>query len=551
MARVSSDEQALGYSLQIQEDNLKQYCLNHNILITKVFKEDHSAKNFNRPEFKEFLQFAKKNKSQIDYLLFTTWDRFSRNIQDAYQMIDQLSKLGIQPMAIQQPIDLTIPENKMMLAVYLVIPEIDNDRRSIKIREGIRKSLESGRWCHAAPRGYSYTKAHHNKSIIAPNEKARFIKLIFEEYALGASQSEIITKLRKRGFKIDKSSISVVLRNPVYIGKVLVPEAEDKPERLIEGIHQGIITPELFFKVQSKLEIKRRKMNLPSKKTKKVELPYRGLLICSKCGKSLTGSASRGRSGQRYFYYHCNHCKDERFRTEHADKMLDRVIRNFKIQPEVNELYDRMLEMVLKGSSQKRQNRIVDISSEIQRNEERINKLEDMFADGEVTPKDFSQMKAKYDKQCHLLRVELQSINETDTDKEQMLKKGVGLLSNLQTLWQSGDIDVRMKLLGSIFPEKLEILEKNCRTTRVNELLRLILQESSGLQKRKTGQLTPFLQLSRPVELAGIEPASKQGTNRLSTCLVNFSFSNQDLQLTGYPDLSTLSFALFPELEEN
>ncbi|MCX6226470.1 MAG: recombinase family protein [Bacteroidia bacterium] len=136
MSRVSSDEQALGYSLSIQEDNLRSYCQTNNISVIHSFREDHSAKNFDRPEFAAFLRYAKQNQGKIDYLLFTTWDRFSRNVQDAYQMIDRLRKMGIQPMAIQQPIDLAIPENKMMLAVYLVIPEIDNDRRSIKIREG-------------------------------------------------------------------------------------------------------------------------------------------------------------------------------------------------------------------------------------------------------------------------------------------------------------------------------------------------------------------------------------------------------------------------------
>jgi len=53
------------------------------------------------------------------------------------------------------------------------------------------------------------------------------------------------------------------------------------------------------------------------------------------------------------------------------------------------------------------------------------------------------------------------------------------------------------------------------------------------------------------VELAGIEPASKQGTHKLSTCLVDLWFSNLDCQSTGDQDLSAFSFALFPALEEN
>ncbi|VTP95794.1 Uncharacterised protein [Sphingobacterium daejeonense] len=37
----------------------------------------------------------------------------------AYQMINQLRTHGVEPVAIEQALDLTIPENKIMLAFYL------------------------------------------------------------------------------------------------------------------------------------------------------------------------------------------------------------------------------------------------------------------------------------------------------------------------------------------------------------------------------------------------------------------------------------------------
>ncbi|MBK7572811.1 MAG: recombinase family protein [Bacteroidetes bacterium] len=51
----------------------------NDIAIVHSFKEDFSAKTFDRPAF-VFLKFAKANKGKIDLLLFTSWDRFSRNI---------------------------------------------------------------------------------------------------------------------------------------------------------------------------------------------------------------------------------------------------------------------------------------------------------------------------------------------------------------------------------------------------------------------------------------------------------------------------------------
>ncbi|MCF0048942.1 recombinase family protein [Dyadobacter sp. LJ53] len=67
---------------------------------------------------------------------FTKWDRFSRNAGDAYQMINMLRKPGAEPQAIEQPLDLSVPENKMMLAFYLAAPEVENDRRALDVFHG-------------------------------------------------------------------------------------------------------------------------------------------------------------------------------------------------------------------------------------------------------------------------------------------------------------------------------------------------------------------------------------------------------------------------------
>ena len=75
--RVSTDEQAdKGFSLRDQEQKLLNYCNSNNLNVLAVFKEDHSAKTFNRPEFKKLLLFVKNNKSKVQQLLFTKWDRF-------------------------------------------------------------------------------------------------------------------------------------------------------------------------------------------------------------------------------------------------------------------------------------------------------------------------------------------------------------------------------------------------------------------------------------------------------------------------------------------
>lgn len=49
---------------------------------------------------------------------------------------------------------------------------------------------------------------------------------------------------------MQRSQFGQMLRNPVYMGKIYVPETENEEAHLVDGVHQGIISPDLFWKVQ-------------------------------------------------------------------------------------------------------------------------------------------------------------------------------------------------------------------------------------------------------------------------------------------------------------
>jgi site-specific DNA recombinase len=92
--RVSTDDQKDGYSLGDQEERLRQYCARNSITVRQVISEDHSAKTFKRPAWTKLLGQLRKSRGQTELVLFTKWDRFSRNTGDAYNMISVLERLG-------------------------------------------------------------------------------------------------------------------------------------------------------------------------------------------------------------------------------------------------------------------------------------------------------------------------------------------------------------------------------------------------------------------------------------------------------------------------
>ncbi|MEO6520634.1 MAG: recombinase family protein [Mucilaginibacter sp.] len=154
-----------------QEDRLLKYCEFNDINVKGVYREDFSAKNFNRPEWKKLIATIKKKSSgDENNILFVKWDRFSRNIQYAYEMIGILRKCNTSTMAIDQPIDLTIPESSVMLAVYLSVPEAENTRRALNTANGIRRAKQMGRYPNKAPLGYINLTGLDGKKIIPPRQ---------------------------------------------------------------------------------------------------------------------------------------------------------------------------------------------------------------------------------------------------------------------------------------------------------------------------------------------------------------------------------------------
>jgi DNA invertase Pin-like site-specific DNA recombinase len=190
--RVSTDEQAdKGYSMRHQEEFLRKYCEFNNISVLEIIKEDYSAKTFNRPAFNQLLTKLKSRKLKSDFLIFTKWDRFSRNAPDAYGLISTLIKIGIEPQAVEQPLDLNIPENKIILAFYLSAPEVENDRSALNTTVGMRRAKKEGRWMSTAPRGYDNINLENGKKIIQPNKDAPIIKWAFEILLTGKHSVEV------------------------------------------------------------------------------------------------------------------------------------------------------------------------------------------------------------------------------------------------------------------------------------------------------------------------------------------------------------------------
>lgn len=206
--RVSTDDQAKGGSIAHQEKEMRRYCEARGYEIVEVYKEDYSAKTFNRPEMSKICKKYLKRKSGADMLFVLRWNRFTRDVGDGWEYIDKFRQYGVEVNAIEEHLDFSVAEAKIMLSVYLSMAEVDNDKCSTATKDGIHQALLEGKCTNKAPRGYMNVKVDdYNKYVIIDEPVAKLVQYAFNEVAKGQkSLSMVWREVKGKGLKISESS---------------------------------------------------------------------------------------------------------------------------------------------------------------------------------------------------------------------------------------------------------------------------------------------------------------------------------------------------------
>ena len=84
----------------------------------------------------------------------------------------------------------------------------------------------------------------------------------------------------------------------------------------------------------------------------------------------------------------------------------------------------------------------------------------------------------------------MNGLNTSDSEYKGLIENAFQHLDNFKQTYTNSAIAHKKKLISSIFPEKIEFDGKKCRTTRINDVLRYILQIDKELDKNKKGQIS-------------------------------------------------------------
>lgn len=305
-ARYSSDKQT-EQSINGQLRYCKEYAKNHGYNIVNTYIDRAmSGTNDNRPDFQKMI--ADSAKKQFEFIIVWKLDRFARNRYDSAIYKNKLKKNGVRVLSATEGIG-EGDESILLEAMLEAMAETYSRQLSQNVKRGLRESaLKAQHIGGHIPLGYKIEGGtvingkRKGGKIVIDDKNAETVKLIFEKYASGISQVNIVKYLNARGLKtannakFTKSSLSSILTNRRYYGLYIYDDI------LLENAVPAIISKELFDVCQAR----RAAYRIAPASKRDVNYLLTGKLFCGHCGSPMAGSSGTSRNGSRYYYYRCN-----------------------------------------------------------------------------------------------------------------------------------------------------------------------------------------------------------------------------------------------------
>ncbi|HEV7766397.1 MAG TPA: recombinase family protein [Thermoanaerobaculia bacterium] len=290
--RVSTPKQGEGVSLITQREAIAKFAANNRLEVVDWLEEKESAAKRGRPVFGTILKKLREGKA--DGLIVYKVDRSARNLKDWADLGDLIDK-GIPVHFAGEGLDLATRSGRLAADIQAIIAADFVRNLREETNRGMQKRLEQGFFPLGAPIGY-LDRGGGKAKVIDP-ERGWLVKLAFVSYASGdytlRKLAEFLAGLglrNRRGNPVTLSGLSHFLRNPFYMGYI---KFGDKRE-LYQGLHEPLITKELFFRVQERLRVRIAPRKLHHR------FKYSRMLKCLTCNRCLIGSERKG-----WVYYRC------------------------------------------------------------------------------------------------------------------------------------------------------------------------------------------------------------------------------------------------------
>jgi len=507
--RVSSKvQEETGYSLPAQEKLLKEYASKKEFSINKVFSVSESASGKQQREtFSQMISYA--NKNNIKIILCEKADRLTRNFADMVLIDDWLLEdAERQVHLVKDSLILhrdSRSQEKLNWGIRVLFAKNYIDNLSEEIKKGHNEKLRQGWIPNKPPIGYKTIGEQGHKTHIIDNDKAHFVKEMFELYASGNYSIKKLVEimfengLRTRGgYKLVKSRLHDIISDPFYYGMIRWRG------EIYQGKQEPLISKGLFDMVQNVLN----KKNTP--KYRKHFPTFKALLKCSECGGTITWEIQKG-----HWYGHCNHykqCSQKGFiRQEKIEEQLISRFDNITIKDK--NIADWVYEALKESHKDKiiySENCLNDLNAQFKRVQNRLDALYNDKLDGLIDSTTYERKYKEFTQEKENL---LDSIKRHNEAGNKYLELGLDIFrlsQNAKSIYSKGTNEEKRRLLSIVFSNMSLDASKNVINTNYNIPFQLLSEKTKQLNSSK-------LQILSGINPKNFEPSNCRRKDLLNT----------------------------------
>ena len=459
-ARVSSEKQERGASIDAQKELIKEYCLKKGLKIIKEFEITESSTRGDRIKYNEMLDFIRTRKKKTA-IVVNCVDRLQRSDEDnpALNKLRKEGKIELHFMKENIVLDETSPVHDIFAwKMNVLIAGNYTDSLSYNVKRSLVKNWNSGKWQGFAPLGYLNIHDEDNQAtLIIDSVRAPIIKYIFNEYATGkhsissiwneACRLGLRTKQKKRkGCLVSKNTVYDVLTNPFYYG-VMCVKGEYFPHS-----YEPLVTKEIFDRVQD-LFVKNGNRNRNNiVEYAKTPYTFRGLIQCKECGCLITPEKKVKNNGNTYIYLRCGHpnkvCHQGIVNEDVIIQQLkNEVLDKISLPPKLRELVTKKLIQDLNDTSSFNKKIKTDITNRLIELKTKEDALLDFYLEGKLPQATYEAKQEQIAKQRQELEATAEKYKTIDSSMKENICKVMSMSCNISEIFDKASPTRKNQLL--------------------------------------------------------------------------------------------------------
>ena len=297
----------------------------------KIYK-DKIEKSSDPTTLKAYHQMIKKAlKKEIDVIATFSITLFGKNRDEALGTINKLMASGLELHFFHEDITLPSKDGNAYIKLLNKLSMDEAIKYSIQTKKQVKKSFQKGK-AHMPTTYFLGYASDNNGHMIINDQEAEIVRRIFNDFLSGKGTPAIAKELSKEKIKTARgnthwtsNAVYKIIKQEKYYGAVKTQKSvtlephthkrvlnrENESQYLIRNNHPGIISEELFLKVQRELKIrseKRVKGEDGIISTHSNTSPYSNVFICGDCGRPvIRRTLTSKRNGEKVHFkaWHC------------------------------------------------------------------------------------------------------------------------------------------------------------------------------------------------------------------------------------------------------